>query len=283
MDDRSVDASALAQMDGLVVLTQTEEDGECWVLVETTSDQPGCPSCGVQATGHGQSIVQVRDLPAGGRPVRLVWRKRRWICLDPDCPAKSFSEETPLVEGSPTRRAATEICGSVGQDGSSVAQVAREFAVSWDTTMDCVRRHGELLAGDEQRLDSVVAMGVDDHKMLTATKDHRSLFVTNIVDLKARGRLLAVLRGRSGDDIAYWLTQMGGPGHERIGSVAIDPHRGYANALLGRVPMSRSALTIATRSSPSMEPSKTRVGASSRRRPGTGGGRPTPSTAPDAS
>jgi hypothetical protein len=38
MDDRSRDASALLGMEGFVVLSQTEEDGECWVLVETTRD-----------------------------------------------------------------------------------------------------------------------------------------------------------------------------------------------------------------------------------------------------
>ncbi|MDA8359565.1 MAG: hypothetical protein M0Z95_25415 [Actinomycetota bacterium] len=42
-------------------------------------------------------------MPAGGRPVRLVWRKRRWICTDPDCAAKSFTEQTPAIEGSLTR------------------------------------------------------------------------------------------------------------------------------------------------------------------------------------
>lgn len=34
----------------------------------TTATVAGCPSCGVRATGHGRSVVEVRDLPAGGRP-----------------------------------------------------------------------------------------------------------------------------------------------------------------------------------------------------------------------
>jgi len=102
MGDRSRDASALLGMEGFVVLSQSEEDGELYVLVETTANVAGCPSCGVKATGHGRSVVQVRDLPAGGRPVRLVWRKRRWLCTDPDCDAKSFTEQTPEIEGSAT-------------------------------------------------------------------------------------------------------------------------------------------------------------------------------------
>jgi len=235
MSDRSGDASALLGMEGFVVLSQTEEDGELWVLVETTADVAGCPSCGVRATGHGRNTAQVRDLPAGGRPVRLCWRKRRWLCCDPDCAARTFTEQTSLVEGSLSRRAAKEICRRVGRDGASVAQVAREFGVTWSTTMGCVRRHGEPLVNDEHRLDGVVALGLDEHKMLAARKDRYALFVTSMVDL-AEGRLLDVVRGRSGDDVAYWLSQMGGAWRQQVSAVAIDPHRGYANGLLRQLP-----------------------------------------------
>lgn len=148
MGDRSSDAGELLGMHGLVVLSQTEEDGELWVLVETTADVAGCPRCGVRATEHGRSVVHVRDLPFGGRPVRLVWRKRRWLRTDSDCDAKSFTEQTPEIEGSLTRRAAKEICRRVGRDGHSVAQVARDFGVGWAQAMDCVRRHGEPLVDD---------------------------------------------------------------------------------------------------------------------------------------
>jgi hypothetical protein len=125
--ERSDDAHCLLGMDGFVVLATSEEDGEWFVLVETTRNRMGCPSCGVIATGHGRSVVQVRDLPAGGRPVRLVWRKRRWICRDSECEKKSFTESHDLVEGSLTRRASVEICKRVGRDGHAVASVARDL------------------------------------------------------------------------------------------------------------------------------------------------------------
>ena len=88
MDDRSGDASEPLGLAGFVVLSPTEEDGELFVLVETMAEVAGCPRCGVRATGHGRSVVQVRDLPIGGRPLRLVWRKRRWLCTDVDCDAR---------------------------------------------------------------------------------------------------------------------------------------------------------------------------------------------------
>lgn len=120
MVERSGDATALLGMDGFVVLTQTEEAGEFWLLVETDRDVVGCPSCGVRAVGNGRSVVQVRDLPIGDRTVRLVWRKRRWRCADPDCASKSFTESSELVEGSITTRAAREICRLVVHAGEVV-------------------------------------------------------------------------------------------------------------------------------------------------------------------
>src|SRR5664280_1354329 len=97
MQDGSSGATALLGMEGFAVLAMLEEDGELFLSVETTADVVGCPACGVRAVGHGRSVTQVRDLPAGGRPVRLVWKKRKWICRDADCAAKSFTEKSDPV------------------------------------------------------------------------------------------------------------------------------------------------------------------------------------------
>jgi transposase len=94
----SDDAHFLLGMEGFLVLATSEDEGECFVLVETTRARTGCPSCGVIATGHGRSVVQVRDLPITGRPLRLVWRKRRFICEEPDCKQRTFTEKSTLVE-----------------------------------------------------------------------------------------------------------------------------------------------------------------------------------------
>jgi transposase len=36
-----------------------------------------------------RSVVELVDLPAFGRPARLMWRKRRWSCPAPSCPVGS--------------------------------------------------------------------------------------------------------------------------------------------------------------------------------------------------
>ena len=235
MDERSDGSAALLGMDGFVVIDSVEEDGELFVLVETTADVVGCPSCGVRATGHGRSTVQVRDLPNGGRPVRLIWRKRRWLCRDPDCDKRSFTERSPLIEHSLTLRAEREICWLVGQEGHSVASTTRSFGVGWETAMGCVRRHGTPLVEDPERIEGVRALGVDEHKMLSANQHRHTLYATSFVDVK-RGILLDVVRGRKADDVDYWLSQTTPAWRHKVAAVAIDPHRGYLAGLVKRLP-----------------------------------------------
>ena len=234
MVDGSGSATSLLGLDGFVVRAQVLADGEWWLSVETTTAL-GCPDCGVRATGHGRSRVQVRDVSIGGVPVRLVWSKRRGICLDPDCERKSFTERRPQIEGGLTRRVRAEICHRVGEDGRSVAELAREFGVGWSTAMACVRRHGEPLVSDPDRIGTTTTLGIDEHKVLSATKDHHTLCATSFVDVTT-GQLLDVVRGRSADDVAYWLSQGTPAWRQRIEAVAIDPHRGYLAGLLAYLP-----------------------------------------------
>ena len=53
----------------------------------------GCRSCGVIAHSHGRRECSLIDVPCFGRPVRLIWRKRTWRCVEQKCPAKSFTEQ----------------------------------------------------------------------------------------------------------------------------------------------------------------------------------------------
>lgn len=241
MVDGSGGATALLGMDGFVVLVQHEVDGEIWMLVETTADFVGCPHCGVRAVGHGRSVVQVRDLPVSGRPVRLVWKKRRWRCADPDCAGRSFTETSELVEGCLTTRVASEICRLVGEEGRSVAQVARSFGVGWHRAWAAVERHGRPLVDDPRRLHGVRALGIDEHKMLRAGPKHHTVYATQFVDLDT-GRLLDVVKNRSAASVSDWLSSRTRYFRDHVGVCAIDPHAGYYKALHSTVP--RATITV---------------------------------------
>jgi transposase len=239
MADRS--ATALLGMDDFVVLSYIEVGGELWMYVETAMAVVGCSACGVRAVGHGRSVVEVRDVPMAGRAVRLVWRKRRWRCADPDCEMKTFSEDPLAITGVLTRRAGAEICRLVGKEGHSVASVARSFGISWHAAMAAVRFHGQPMVDDPRRLHGVRALGVDEHKMLAAGPRHRSVFCTQLVDLE-RSRLLDVVPNRSAKSVTTWMDARTRYFRKNISVAAIDPHAGYARAI--RTSLPKATITV---------------------------------------
>ena len=79
------------------MLEVTESPDELVIGIETTVERAACARCGTWAEPHERKSVEVRDLPFGGRPARLVWRKRRWRCVDIDCEAKTWTETSAHI------------------------------------------------------------------------------------------------------------------------------------------------------------------------------------------
>ena len=71
-------------------MERDEGDGSLTVTVESAPQVMGCPTCGVVAHGHGRVNVSLIDAPWAVRPVRVVWRKRRWVCPGCVCGRRSF-------------------------------------------------------------------------------------------------------------------------------------------------------------------------------------------------
>jgi transposase len=94
---RSGSASRLLDLDGFQVVSAELVGGEWQLEVQTTATVIGCAGCGVRATPHGRRTVGVRDLPAGGRPVVLWWRKRLWRCGEPACKVRTWTERAPAI------------------------------------------------------------------------------------------------------------------------------------------------------------------------------------------
>jgi transposase len=80
---RSASGSILLGLDGFEVTAAEVVDDEWRLGVQTTATTVGCAACGTQARLHARRMVWVRDLPIGGRPVVLAWRKRIWRCVEP--------------------------------------------------------------------------------------------------------------------------------------------------------------------------------------------------------
>jgi len=122
-------AEVMLGLPGFQVLQATEAGAELVLTVETAPAPIRCPGCGGAAVAHDRAPVEYRDLPCFGRPVRLVWRKRRHRRPHTECDLGTWTEvRDELARGCLlTRRAAIECCIQVGINARPVAQMAREL------------------------------------------------------------------------------------------------------------------------------------------------------------
>jgi transposase len=239
----SASASRLLDLDGFQLVSAELVGGEWQLAVQTTATVIGCGGCGVRATPHGRRTVRVRDLPIGDRPVVLAWRKRIWRCREPACGVRTWTERAAAIRPRAvlTERARAQACRRVGKDAHAVAAVARDLGVGWATIMRAVADHGIPLVDDPTRLDGVGRLGLDETTFLKATRLAPTRYVTGLVDLE-QGRLLDVVADRTRAAVGGWLHARTHDWLAGIATVALDPWRGYASALV--VPLGHATVVV---------------------------------------
>ena len=99
--------------------------------------------------------VELVDLPAFGRPTRLVWHKHRWCCRGRDCEAGSWTIVDDRI--APPRAAMTDRAGrwcteQVDRLGRTVSEVERELECDWHTVNDAVIGYGTALVEHPRRI-----------------------------------------------------------------------------------------------------------------------------------
>ena len=95
------DTTRLLGLDGLAVVGVADgPDGPVVDLVTADEQARRCPECGTPARrSKGRRVTRPRDLPVGGRPAGLRWRKRRWRCDEPGCRRETFTEAVAAGPG----------------------------------------------------------------------------------------------------------------------------------------------------------------------------------------
>ncbi len=225
-----------------------DERGTRWVLVETIEPAAGCPACGVISDRvHERPLMRVKDLPVGGGPVQLWWRKRRYRCGEPACPRQSFTETSAAVPARSrlTGRLRHRLATAVARSNRAVADVAAEYGVAWWTV------HRALVAAAAALLPApspTPRIGVDETRarsvrwLLADAGWRRSdPWMTSIVDLdpSGGGTILGLAPGRSGACIEGWLAMQDPAFREAVEVVAIDPSAPYAAGLRRALPGAR--------------------------------------------
>jgi len=182
----------LVGLDGLhVTAVERDDGGGLTITVESVAASMGCRSCGVVAHAHGRVEVRLVDAPAMGRPVRIRWRKRRWICPEPGCHVGSFVEQDEQV-AAPRAKLTVRACRwaieQIRREHASVNGIRRQLGTGWRTVWEAILPLLEAADQDASRFDGVAILGVDEH----VVRHEALLFRMEVRDLH---RLVVVATG----------------------------------------------------------------------------------------
>ena len=211
--------------------------GPLVVEVELT-ERPCCGGCGAKVHRHGASEVRLADLPVFGRPVRLVWRKQRWLCPHQGCPVRTFTDQQPAIappRGRMTARAARWATRRAGK-GRAIKEIAAELGCNWHTAMAAVHRWGRaLLEADVSRIEGVTALGLDEILMFRRGRYREQHWGTTIVDAR-RGKLLDIVAGRSAKGATRWIQGRTSLWRRRVRWAVMDLSGPYRKAFTDALP-----------------------------------------------
>jgi transposase len=221
-------AEKMLGLPGLRVLEVEEGVAEVVVGVESSRTRAWCRSCRRRAQAQDRVEVHVRDAHCFGRPARLVLVKRRWRCRRAGCVRKTWTErlEGIVPRQVLTLRAGMEVCRQVGQLCRPVASVADEYGLAWAAVV----WHGRPLVDDPGRVRRVRALGVDEHSFLAATREHRTIFATALVDLDRR-RVIDLFEGKSAARLRKWCSRRRKSWLAAVRVVALDLTDTYRSGL----------------------------------------------------
>jgi transposase len=237
-------ADAMFDVSGLHVLhVEIDERQRLVLTVESDQIEHGCPGCGVLAVGHGRRVHVVHDAPCFGRVTVVRWLKRVWRCREPMCPTATFSETSRFA---PPRallstRAVSWATDALSHDDTTVSALARHLGVDWHTAWTAIETEAETRVGQPGRLKNVKTLGVDEH-IWRPSRVGTDRAVTIMVDLTRdqdgclHARLLDAVVGRSGTAYKTWLQNQPDGFSGQVEQAALDPFRGYANAIRDELP-----------------------------------------------
>jgi transposase len=185
------------------------------IAIEQEVDEPSCPDCGCRAWVKDRPVVSYVDLPFGGVPITLRWKKHRLRCTNPGCAKGSFTlgdHRIAAVGCRLTTRAAKWVVKQIGS-GQTISHLARELGCCWDVVNAAMRIYGTaLLAADTKRLKETTAVGLDEALFVRSGPYKHKTWSTTVCDV-ANHALIDIIPTREFTKVARWLRRQ--PHHVR--------------------------------------------------------------------
>ena len=237
-------ADAICDVPDMHVLDVEIDDQQRLVLtIESGQTEAACPACGVMAVGHGRRLRVLHDAPCFARVTLLRWLVRIWRCREPLCPTRTFSETHDVASPRTvlTTRAVAWATSALSYDDTTVSALARHLGVDWHTAWDAIEVEAKARTSNPDRLSGVTTLGVDEH-IWRPSRIGVERAVTIMVDLSRdqagclHARLLDAVVGRSGSVYKAWLKNQPDGFIDGVEQAALDPFRGYANAIRDGLP-----------------------------------------------
>ncbi len=171
------------------------------------------------------------------------WRKRIWRCAEQSCLVETWTEDHPYAvkRSKLTARAISWAVDALRHDDTTVSAIARHLGVDWHTAWNGIKAETRRRVRKPERLKGVKTLGVDEHIWRPSMRSTNKA-VTVMVDLTRdengclHARLLDAVEGRSGTVYADWLKDQGLEVTVTVEHAALDPFRGYANAIRDELP-----------------------------------------------
>ncbi len=237
--DPTLILQALVGLKDARVLDYYRDRKTVWLRIEQVLKDQTCPKCKGPALVKDRPEVSYVDLPAYGKPMKLLWRKHRFTCPNPYCSANSWVNPDPRIapaSGCMTTRTAKWATKQVG-GGRTVKEVAIELGCDWHTINDTVNRYGAaLLEADRRRLNQTSAIGLDETSFVRLAR-HRTSYVTTVCDVENH-QIIDIVASRNFVDVAHFLNDQPQAWRDRIRFGALDmstTYRAVYNTVLPRV------------------------------------------------
>lgn len=206
----------IVEHQGVKVKNIKETDEIIEIHIEKQRGVHKCPMCGGMTDKiHDYRIQVIKELPAFGKKVRLVLRKRRYAC---EC-GKRFTEDIEFLARYQrmTSKFVLKMLDAL-RDTCSYASVAREFDVSTTTVI----RYFNMVHHDKPK-ELPEAIGIDEFKGNTGGEKFNCI----ITDL-TNGKILDILRTRYQHDLIDYFKQYSKEERAKVKYFVSDMYTTYA-------------------------------------------------------